>query len=506
MNGISVLRSQQLDFIQRLASSSSVLHCQVEGKHSELTVISGERLKVLRNFCWEMAEKYKQVSPVRDVFIKYLQGKLAEEVVQERLSDLITSVDYEKRLGGDGKTDFTLKFDAKIGIQVKSRRGKFNQVQWSVSAEEVANNYVIICVFVQEEINESQREYHLYLAGFLPTQMIKLNRGKINFGIEQLLYAGGLRCYLEQFHSQSLGNFSPSHSLTQNSIPSLKLAAIQAYQNQDFSRAIATYTDILEIQQQDANIYYHRGLAYLAVAEYEKAILDFLHSLNLNPHAPQVYNQMGIARYHLSDYSGAIADFSQAIILSPDHISFWKNRGDTYYLIGDNQRAIEDYGQVLQLESKQSWIDYTTLPEITLFPALSEIEYCDIQQYLNRGISRVELGYFTGAISDFNKVILENQDNKEAYYLRGNCYLEITELEMAIADYNQAIELGYKTREIYQQRSQCFYELNHLENAMADLKVAQELSTLEGNITARQNIQEMIDDLQLEMSLDELNI
>ena len=68
MDWTTPLRSQQVDFIQRL-KSGLLLHCQIAGQHSELTVISGERLRQLRDFCWEMAEKYKRMSPVRDVFI-----------------------------------------------------------------------------------------------------------------------------------------------------------------------------------------------------------------------------------------------------------------------------------------------------------------------------------------------------------------------------------------------------------------------------------------------------
>lgn len=56
-------------------------------------------------------------------------------------------------------------------------------------------------------MNEAQPEYHLFLAGFLPTQMIKLRTGKVTFGMEQLMYGGGLRCYLEQLQTFTDDNF-----------------------------------------------------------------------------------------------------------------------------------------------------------------------------------------------------------------------------------------------------------------------------------------------------------
>jgi hypothetical protein len=95
MDWITPLRSQQADFIQRL-KSGHLLHCETVGQHSELSVISGQTLKQLVDFCWEMAEKYKQNNPVRNVFNNNLKGKLGEEVVKIRLADFVTEVEYEK--------------------------------------------------------------------------------------------------------------------------------------------------------------------------------------------------------------------------------------------------------------------------------------------------------------------------------------------------------------------------------------------------------------------------
>jgi hypothetical protein len=198
MDWTTPLRSQQADFIQRV-KSGHLLHCEAEGQYSELTVISGEKLKQLRKFCWQMAEKYKRTSQVYEVFINNLKGKLGEEVFKARLANLITEVDYEKRQRGDDKVDFRLTSNPSIGIQVKARHSSIDTVRWSISSEEVDKNAVLICVLIQEEVNEAQAEYHLIMAGFLPTQLIK-ESGKLSFKIDKLLYSGGLQSYLEYLH------------------------------------------------------------------------------------------------------------------------------------------------------------------------------------------------------------------------------------------------------------------------------------------------------------------
>ena len=168
MDWTTILKAQQTDFIARI-KSGDFLHCEKEGQHSELTVISGERLKQLRDFCWNMAEKYRRSSStsIRDVFINNLKGKLGEEVVKSRLGNFVTEVDYEKRIGGDGKVDFTLTSDSSIGIQVKARYGNFDTIKWSISQEEIEKNAVLVCILIQEEVSEAQSEYNLILAGFL---------------------------------------------------------------------------------------------------------------------------------------------------------------------------------------------------------------------------------------------------------------------------------------------------------------------------------------------------
>jgi hypothetical protein len=191
------LRSQQADFIKRLRTAH-LLYCETEGQHSELTIVSVERTKQMRDFCWRMAEKYKHNSPVRQIFINNMKGKLGEEVVKARLADLVTEIDYEKRLGGDGKVDFRLIAAPSIGIQVKARHGSIDSVRWWISQEELEKNAALICILIQEEVNEAQPKYNLISAGFLPSCMIEVSNGRASVGISELLYSGGLRSYLMQ--------------------------------------------------------------------------------------------------------------------------------------------------------------------------------------------------------------------------------------------------------------------------------------------------------------------
>ncbi|MBN3923560.1 tetratricopeptide repeat protein [Nostoc sp. NMS4] len=504
MDWITLLRSLQSDFIKRLASGC-LLHCETEGQYSELTIISGERLKALREFCWQMAEKYKRVLPVRDVFLSYLKGKLGEEVVKERLADFITEVDYEKRFGGDGNIDFTLTSDPSIGIEVKSRHGRIDRVRWSISSEEVEKNAVVVCILIQEDVSEAQSEYHLFLAGFLPTRMIKLKTGKISFGIEQLLYGGGLWCYLEQLQS-SINKSSQPQPPIYKYLPKPEISlkppinrVIKSYLQPEYSdedvnrfylklgdeyfekgeytNAIVNYNKALKVNQSDVSLYYKRGLAHYQLGDYEAAIADYSQAIQMNLHDAKFYNKRGLALYQLGRLDEAINDYTQAIRINPNVAVAYKNRAEARSYVGDNQGAIEDYTQAIKINP----------------------HYADA--YKNRGISR----YLLGSQPGFPQAIKINPQDAIAYKKRGNARSDLGDFEGAIEDYTQAIQINPSYADAYYNCGNARLEIADKQGAIEDFQKAADIYRQEGKLEALKDTRERILDLEIEESLDILN-
>jgi superfamily I DNA and RNA helicase len=194
------LRAIQHDFIERL-TTQNLLDCPIRDRHSEITRISQTATKKIRDFAWEMVEKYRrdtQQTP-QQIFINNVKGKLAEEAFQARIEPLVTPVNYERLRYGDGSVDFRTKTEPHVCIQVKARQGQPQTVRWRFSPEEIQKNQLLICILILEPVSEAQAEYSLIHAGFLPTNLIDrlpLHR-PVELGIHQLLYCGGLRQYLE---------------------------------------------------------------------------------------------------------------------------------------------------------------------------------------------------------------------------------------------------------------------------------------------------------------------
>ena len=199
VNWINSMRLLQTEFIQRL-NSNHLLVCPTERLHSELTIVSGEKRQVVRNFCWKMVAKYRNEEP-KQIFLNTMKGKLGEEAIKNCLGNLVTSVNYDLLPGGDGKVDFRLTSNYNVGVQVKAVHSNIDTARWSISAEEIEQNVALACILIREEITDDQSEFNLILAGFLPTSMIDVRGNKVSVGINQLLYGGGLRSYLATLDS-----------------------------------------------------------------------------------------------------------------------------------------------------------------------------------------------------------------------------------------------------------------------------------------------------------------
>ena len=489
MDWTTSLKAQQTDFIQRL-KSAKLFHCDEKGQHSELTVISGQRLDQLRDFCWEMAEKYRRTSRVaiRDVFINNMKGKLAEEVVKSRLADFVTEVDYEKRVGGDGKVDFTLTSDSSIGIQVKARNGNFDKIQWSISREEIEKNAVLVCILIQEEVSEAQAEYNLILAGFLPTNMITSNTGKALVGIDELLYSGGLRSYLE--------------SLTSSDADEYMRLGDECLEKEDCQGAFGYYTQVLRLKLNNEDAYFYRGKARYELGDKQGAIDDYNLAIKFNPNYALAYAGRGFTRNELGDKQGAIEDYNQAIKFHPNYALAYYNRGFVRYALGDKPGAIEDYNLAIKINpnlaqayynrglalydlgDKQGAIDDFNLA-IKFNPNYSSA-------YNNRGVVRNELGDKQGAIEDYNQAIKFNPNDAQAYYNRGNVRKELGDKPGAIEDYNQAIKFNPNFVNAYIDRGLIRYQLGDKQGAIKDFQTVANIYKKEGKETKYQDTMELI--------------
>ena len=68
----------------------------------------------------------------------------------------------------------------------------------------------------------------------------------------------------------------------------------------------------------------------------------------------KAYYNRGLAKVALGDYNGAIADFDRALALDPDHAEAYKSRGVAYDSLGDKEMARRDFLKARELAEQNN--------------------------------------------------------------------------------------------------------------------------------------------------------
>jgi tetratricopeptide (TPR) repeat protein len=124
-------------------------------------------------------------------------------------------------------------------------------------------------------------------------------------------------------------------------------------------------------QYADGRVYIDRGRAYLKKGDNDRAIADFTQAIQLDPKNADAYVKRGFGYSKKGDNDRAIADFTHAIQLDPKNADAYEGRGNGYLInaakekdstgrtLGDNDRAIADYTKVIQLDPKNAEAYYS---------------------------------------------------------------------------------------------------------------------------------------------------
>lgn len=87
---------------------------------------------------------------------------------------------------------------------------------------------------------------------------------------------------------------------------------------------------------------------------FAEAVRLFTQALQHDPNNGEIYHNRGMAYSNLEHWREAISDFSRAISLSP-HPSSYEQRGLAYYQSGDRDSAFNDWQKALQMDSRRTF-------------------------------------------------------------------------------------------------------------------------------------------------------
>ena len=310
--------------------------------------------------------------------------------------------------------------------------------------------------------------------------------------------------------------------------------------DEQFAKAIESYTKALAIEPSDATIYLGRGSAYGYSGDYEKAIEDYTKALTIKSDYEFALFWRAMAYGELKKWELAIADLTRTIALKPNNAANYSWRGSAYGSLGDYERALADLARSIELKAdasayskrgqvydamnnpKQAIIEYTKAIEIApaderegyLFnraltyddlkeygPALADLTLAiklspnEPRNHKWRGIIRGRTGDFDAGLKDLNRAVALNPD-ADTYYRRGTLYEMMGKQSLAIADASKSIDLDPNAQ--YYQRRAAVYENNgNYDLALQDCNMAIQVDSSDaGGFLCRSRIYRAIDRLQ----------
>lgn len=208
----------------------------------------------------------------------------------------------------------------------------------------------------------------------------------------------------------------------------------------------------------------YQGNEYLQNEDYEKAVESYTEAIQQDPMSASAYNGRGKAKGELGKLEDAIEDYSQAIQIRPDSSPFYNNRGTAKIKNEKYKSGIEDLNQAIELDSENP------------------------TAYANRGLAKSWFGDYEAAIKNLNKALELDQQLMAAWNGRGLVRLGAGDYELAKEDFDRAIEIDSKNNQLYNNKGVAYNLLGNHIQAIEEFKIAIELDP--DSIRPRQHLSE----------------
>ena len=139
-----------------------------------------------------------------------------------------------------------------------------------------------------------------------------------------------------------------------HNIDKLLIDGLEAHNEDNFSKAISIYTEIISYKIPDTIkviLYIHRGMAFFAESEYTSSIHDFSSALELESDNIKALFYRGIVNKVIHNYQRALEDITECIKLNPYNFNAYHTRAQIYFDMNNYSRALKDCRSAHKIES-----------------------------------------------------------------------------------------------------------------------------------------------------------
>ena len=196
--------------------------------------------------------------------------------------------------------------------------------------------------------------------------------------------------------------------------------------------SINDYSDKIEKDPQNADLYFGRGIDFMLVQDFIEAIDNFNKAISIDHSYTMAYFNRAMVRYKQMEYNLSLTPANSNDLLS---LNLQVGRGNI------NMPYSSIQGDLTSIEARDiRMIDYELILHDYEFVIQQNPDF--VFSYFNRGNIRCDQRDFRAAVLDYNEAIKRNPDFAEAYFNRGLSRLSLGDTDRGIADLSKAGELG----------------------------------------------------------------
>lgn len=218
--------------------------------------------------------------------------------------------------------------------------------------------------------------------------------------------------------------------------------ALKLFQEKEWEKAIDAFSQILEKEQDNAEIYNNLALCYSYVGEQEQAEKFFHKALGINPKLPEVYINLADLYFKQRNFADAIDLLLSGTYQIPENLVLKHYLARVYMEDARLDLAIDELDKILEEQ-----------PE-------------NYDAYYDLGRIYFELGNYDLAIENFENVLLHKTDTAWGYYYLAQAYEANNEVDKAISNYLKAIATDETFYPAYKKVAILFLARNDFEDAI----------------------------------------
>jgi tetratricopeptide (TPR) repeat protein len=189
---------------------------------------------------------------------------------------------------------------------------------------------------------------------------------------------------------------------------------------------------------------YRNGLSMLREGRVDEAIQQLSMAKQHYPRNAEVANALGLALLYKKDYKGATKQFSDALYYDPSLVEALNNRGVASMEAGHHEDAEKDFTDVLARPKNAEHVNarynlgLLRAKELRWAEAEREFTTCladdagSVKAIRQRGLARMKLENFRGALEDFLAVLREDAKDPVANYNAALCLLTTDRRDLAV--------------------------------------------------------------------------